>query len=417
LKRKGIVVGDIGSQLESLRGLRKKLGDLSEDPAPWKALRGEVAEFVKANSPVGKLEPELRDAIRTFLDGLTLQLHLAREDQAAWEAFQWFQDTADPATIFAHGDPRYPWDDTASERELREPMFYWLASRVAYCAGRDDVAIAASERAWRKKFFPLDILDIAVRALWRSGARATAEKTFEKAHEFLMADTNLERAAGLEFLWNSLHNPSLSEPEKPRGKARGNKCVKRPKHWEFTFGGKVVHVPALRGVLYLATLLQSPGKAFPVLDLSMMGSDGKARWVGAKGGDLEEDTGLSSGILGDGGERTDVEGLESSRRELDRIRQELRAADASGDVSRSAHLKREIEGIEKEIKGSFWKRQPRKVGDIADKIRSAVGQAIRKAISEIDQVHPALGRHLRAIKTGRLCSYCVDPVVPWVVRF
>ena len=58
----------------------------------------------------------------------------------------------------------------------------------------------------------------------------------------------------------------------------------------------------------------------------------------------------------------------------------------------------------------------RRMGDDVDRARKSVTMRIRNAISRIDRVHPALGRHLSlAVRTGALCSYEPDQGVDWTV--
>jgi len=56
----------------------------------------------------------------------------------------------------------------------------------------------------------------------------------------------------------------------------------------------------------------------------------------------------------------------------------------------------------------------RKTGDHAERARSAVTWRIRSAISRIEAVHPALGRHLKnSVRTGTFCAYEPERRVDW----
>jgi hypothetical protein len=58
----------------------------------------------------------------------------------------------------------------------------------------------------------------------------------------------------------------------------------------------------------------------------------------------------------------------------------------------------------------------RRAGSPAERARTAVTARIRSGIARIAQVHPELGRHLRAsIHTGTVCVY--EPETPhrWTV--
>jgi hypothetical protein len=50
-------------------------------------------------------------------------------------------------------------------------------------------------------------------------------------------------------------------------------------------------------------------------------------------------------------------------------------------------------------------------------MRKAVTNRIRDAIIRIQQVHPALGRHLKlAVRTGTFCGYHPEHPVDWQIR-
>jgi hypothetical protein len=56
----------------------------------------------------------------------------------------------------------------------------------------------------------------------------------------------------------------------------------------------------------------------------------------------------------------------------------------------------------------------RHAGASTDRIRSAVSQRIRATLRRLEELHPPLGRHLRAaVHTGIWCVYRPDPPVHW----
>jgi len=62
--------------------------------------------------------------------------------------------------------------------------------------------------------------------------------------------------------------------------------------------------------------------------------------------------------------------------------------------------------LERELSRAFGlSGRSRVAGSTAERARVSVTRAIRKAVAEIQRLHPALGEHLeRAIRTGRMCS-------------
>ena len=58
--------------------------------------------------------------------------------------------------------------------------------------------------------------------------------------------------------------------------------------------------------------------------------------------------------------------------------------------------------------------RPRAAGSPAERMRKAVTYRIRHAIARVGDVHPELGRHLRAsVHTGTWCSYTPEHRIDW----
>jgi hypothetical protein len=56
----------------------------------------------------------------------------------------------------------------------------------------------------------------------------------------------------------------------------------------------------------------------------------------------------------------------------------------------------------------------RRLGDAAEKARTAVTWRIRHAVRKVEAAHPELGRHLaNSLKTGTFCVYQPERVVRW----
>ncbi|HEX2240694.1 MAG TPA: hypothetical protein VHJ82_06095, partial [Actinomycetota bacterium] len=82
----------------------------------------------------------------------------------------------------------------------------------------------------------------------------------------------------------------------------------------------------------------------------------------------------------------------AAREELDFLRQELSSAYGIGGRAR---------------------RTP----DHVERARKAVTRRVRDALSRIERVHPALGRHLHAsVRTGVFCSYEPERDIVWTVE-
>ena len=59
----------------------------------------------------------------------------------------------------------------------------------------------------------------------------------------------------------------------------------------------------------------------------------------------------------------------------------------------------------------------RTTGSSSERARTAVTYRVRAAIRKIDQLHPALGRHLtNSVRTGTWCSYRPESDVSWTIE-
>ncbi len=144
-----------------------------------------------------------------------------------------------------------------------------------------------------------------------------------------------------------------------------------------------------RGLAYVARLVADPGVELDVLALA--GADHTV-----------EQTAL---------EATDARAVAAYTQRLEALRAELddaerRGAGAGGDAARA-----EIEALEDELVASRGLGgRTRTRGGSAERARSAVTVAIRRALDAVAEVDGALADHLRrAIRTGHRCAYVPDP--------
>lgn len=163
--------------------------------------------------------------------------------------------------------------------------------------------------------------------------------------------------------------------------------------WEVGFEGEVVTVRGSKGLEDLATLVRRADREVSALEL-----------VG--GGLVEGSTGE---VLDDAARRA----YESRLRDL---QDELDEAEAAHDRGRAARARAEMDAlVDQLVEGYGLGGRPRTRGSSTERARSAVTQRLRSTIRRLEQVHPALGRHLRAsVRTGTYCAY--DPEVPTAWR-
>jgi predicted ATPase len=181
----------------------------------------------------------------------------------------------------------------------------------------------------------------------------------------------------------------------PRADRMGERVgVFRPagEYWEIGYEGEVATVRATKGMRDLATLLAAAGREIHSLDL-------------AGGGIDERGTGP---VLDEAARRS----YEARVRDL---QQEVDEADAHHDTGRAERARAELDALVDQLTAALGLGgRARTSGDPAERARSAVTQRIRSTIRRIEEVHPALGRHLRAsISTGTFCSYSPETPVRW----
>ena len=189
-------------------------------------------------------------------------------------------------------------------------------------------------------------------------------------------------------------SPAAQTPQ-PTAAADGNAFHRDGEMWRLSFGGEAVHMPDLKGLHDVARLLAAPGQEVHVLDLGAA-SDGAAP-------------------QGHAGEILDDEARRAYKERIDELREERDLAEAANDTVRAERAREELDAIEEALRSAYGLGgRARKAGDHAERARSAVTWRIRSAISRVEAVHPALGRHLKnSVRTGTFCSYAPERPVDW----
>lgn len=166
-------------------------------------------------------------------------------------------------------------------------------------------------------------------------------------------------------------------------------------HWEVGFEGEVTTLRSTKGMADLAILLVAPGREVHCLELA--------------GSTLDEaDTGP---VLDERARRA----YETRVREL---QQELDEAEDANDIGRAERARAELDALVDQLTEALGLGgRARSAGGAAERARSAVTQRIRATIKKLDEVHPALARHLRAsVRTGVFCVYDPETPVRWTVE-
>jgi len=163
--------------------------------------------------------------------------------------------------------------------------------------------------------------------------------------------------------------------------------------WLARFAGVQVPLRDQKGIRDLAVLLGRPGVEVAAVDLAGVPAEG------------------------DAGEVLDVAARTAYRRRLVDLEEEIEDAEAFGDTARAEKARTTRDLILAELAAAVGLGgRARRSGSASERARSAVTQRIRASIGRIEQVHPALGRHLRSsIRTGTFCSYEPSPQVKWEI--
>lgn len=161
--------------------------------------------------------------------------------------------------------------------------------------------------------------------------------------------------------------------------------------WNIAFDGLAVQLTDQKGFHDLARLLASPGRDIHCLELAS-----------------RPDVGGGDPVLDERARRD----IEQRVREL---QHEIDEADRQNDQSRSARAREEFDQIVEVLSGALGLRgRTRRLGNGAERARSAVTWRMRSAMKKIASTHPRLGRHLEnSVRTGTFCTYEPETRIEW----
>jgi tetratricopeptide (TPR) repeat protein/nucleoside-triphosphatase THEP1 len=177
------------------------------------------------------------------------------------------------------------------------------------------------------------------------------------------------------------------QPGELGGRWRRNGSV-----WTVEFCGRSVLLPDAKGLHDLALLLRRPGEQTHVSELA--------------GGPVDR---------GDAGPLADRRAIAAYQHRLNQLADELSEAQEQADTCRAERLEWEREALLAELSATTGLGgRARRVPTETERMRKAVSNRIRHTIDRIIEVHPVLGRHLRAsVRTGTYCGYQPEHPVTW----
>ena len=163
--------------------------------------------------------------------------------------------------------------------------------------------------------------------------------------------------------------------------------------WEVGWDGEEVAVRSTKGMSDLHVLLSRPGREVHCLELV---------------GSAVDESGT--------GTRLDDTARKAYEDRVRHLQGEIDEADADNDIGRAERARVELDALVDELTSALGLggRARTSAGSSAERARSTVTQRVRSTIRRIEDLHPRVGRHLRAsIRTGTFCSYAPEEPVDW----
>lgn len=188
-----------------------------------------------------------------------------------------------------------------------------------------------------------------------------------------------------------LQAPAPPPAPAPHAGATVGTIGRRGGTWVLAWGPHQVEVPDLLGLGHLAQLLVNPGRE--IAATTLVGGDGG--WEGEQ-------------------PLLDERAIVEYRQQIRDLQEELAEAEDHADLERAARLQEELDALVAALSGSTGLRgRSRSFATSAERARTAVRKAVRRALDVIDAADPVLGDLLRrSVQTGRTCCYRPGPDAP-----
>lgn len=151
------------------------------------------------------------------------------------------------------------------------------------------------------------------------------------------------------------------------------------------------------GMLHLAVLIANPGQEIPAIDLAA--GVAAARAV-VHGGAAARNSGSAQPVL-------DQAAVQAYQYRLSQLRAEIGNLEFSNDDEGIVRAQAERDWLMAElVSASAIGGRTRRFPDNSERARIAVGRAIRRALTLIEDASPSIGQYLHStVHTGMYCSY------------
>jgi hypothetical protein len=217
-----------------------------------------------------------------------------------------------------------------------------------------------------------------------------------------------------------------SQGFKDRALAAGNlpnKFQFDGKNWNLQYGGKPVTEPDRLGLHYIHAQLQEPLNDVKCSELVAAINCHKVKCANpeqVRDQNYDEGSSWSSKVSSTDAtpvdEKVDFTARQQIRNRQKVLEGELESYRANGEELAAKEAEAEIQKIREYLKEGCIKNRSGIFTSDGDKNRKSVSVAITRAIASIEEVHPALAKHLKnSIKTGFSCCYVPEKETEWVL--
>jgi hypothetical protein len=185
----------------------------------------------------------------------------------------------------------------------------------------------------------------------------------------------------LRFVYDSGGAVTPAQPKNQEAPLGNNVFRKKGQVWLVRFGGgeDFILLPS-KGAAYLHLLLSQPRSQLSAIDMACRVAKNRVQYA-----------------LGSAGEKSDHEALAAYHAKLVELREDLQKAKDNNDPGAQERIQEEIESYTQQIREAIGLGgRLRKQSDDRERVRKAVGNAVKRAIKEIADYDQGLAQHLSA---------------------
>jgi tetratricopeptide (TPR) repeat protein len=284
-------------------------------------------------------------------------------------------------------------DAAGAGRAFERALLLWSEIGAPYETALARLGLAAAHRAAGEEEHALRELGVAHATFEQIGAVGQAERAVE-------ARLALGGAAGAT-VGNSRAGGAERRPVAGMRAAQTVGVQREGEFWSVVFAGRIVRLPDLKGMRYLARLFAEPRREFHVLELVRA----EAGIFPGTDGTEQVDGELPRPEVGD--LILDAPAKDAYRRRLVEIEEDIEIARDQGDIGREERAESERDFLIRELSRAVGLGgRDRRTGSTSERARVSVTRAMRSAVRRLGRHDPDLAEHLdRCVRTGTYCSY------------